>query len=484
MEKYTKIVATIGPASCHSDVIRSLCDAGVNAIRVNLSHGDRISQSEYIKTIRQMDLNIPIILDTKGPEIRTGQMQNNPMHVDSGAEYHLTFSDAQTTLSAIPVDYPFLHEVLSGTRILFDDGLVESQAIRVRKNGLIVRMMNDGPIGTGKKVTIQGHRVKLPFLTERDKQDMLFVIENNIHIIAASFVRSGDDVRSLRTFFADHGAKVIVFSKIEHREAVDNLSAILDQSDGIMVARGDLGVELPLEEVPEIQEKIIRQCNQAGKPVIVATQMLESMRESPRPTRAEVNDVAHAILQGADAIMLSAETATGAYPERSVAMMNLIARRYEKGVKGVVQKYRRAEERGKDGIARYIAKAAYYAADELGAKAILTPTETGFTARNVSRFKPNCPILASTKAPSVVQFLHLVRGVFPMLDAGAFLDLNHYDMSFQLIHHYFEAGILAMDDRIIITSGSNLMTKRGTNLLEIYTVRDIIRDKMNIRQAI
>lgn len=484
MEKYTKIVATIGPASCHPDNIRALCQAGMNAVRINLSHGDRISQSEYIKTIRQMDPNFPIVMDTKGPEIRTGQMQINPVHVNSGDEFRLTFADVQQTPKHIPVDYPHLNEITTQTRILFDDGLVESQVVQNRGDELIVQMMNDGPIGTGKKVTIQGHLVKLPFLTERDKQDMLFAIEKNIHIIAASFVRSGDDVRSLRAFFADHGAKVIIFSKIEHGEAVDNLIAILAQSDGIMVARGDLGVELPLEEVPGIQEKIIKQCNQAGKPVIVATQMLESMRENSRPTRAEVNDVAHAILQGADAIMLSAETATGAYPERSVAMMNLIARRYEKGVKGVIQKYRRAEERGKDGIARYIAKAAYYAADELGAKAILTPTETGFTARNVSRFKPNCPILASTKDPSVVQFLHLVRGVFPMLDAGAFLDLNHYDMSFQLIHHYFEAGILAMDDRIIITSGSNLMTKRGTNLLEIYTVRDIIRDKVNMAQAI
>jgi len=270
---------------------------------------------------------------------------------------------------------------------------------------------------------------------------------------------------------------MMIISKIEHSDAVANLSDILQESDGIMVARGDLGVELPLQEVPGIQEKIIRQCNQAGKPVIVATQMLESMRENPRPTRAEVSDIAGAILQGADAIMLSAETATGRYPVRSVETMNLIARQYEKHVKGIIKKYRRKEEREQAEIAQYIAKAAFFASDELDAKAILTPTETGFTARNVSRFKPKCPILASTKDPTVVQLLHLVRGVFPVLDIDAFLDLNHYNMSYQLIRRFYEAGVLSMEDRIIITSGSNLMTKRGTNLLEVYAVRDIIRDK-------
>jgi pyruvate kinase len=249
-----------------------------------------------------------------------------------------------------------------------------------------------------------------------------------------------------------------------------------------MVARGDLGVELPLQEVPGVQERIIKKCNLVGKPVIVATQMLESMRENPRPTRAEVNDIAYAILQGVDAIMLSAETATGRYPVRSLKMMNLIARRYEKRAKGIIKKYRRREERGQGEIAQYIAKAAYYASYELDAKAILTPTETGFTARNISRFKPKCPILASTKDPLVVQMLHLVRGVFPLLDVDAVLDLNHYDMSYELIRHFYETGSLAMEDRIIITSGSNLMTKRGTNLLEIYSVKDIIRDNADLME--
>jgi pyruvate kinase len=476
MKKYTKIVATIGPATCQPKILRGLYEAGMNAARINMSHGDRTSQAQYIRAIRQIDENFPIIMDTKGPEIRTGWIHQGLIDVSCGDELRLVYAPVQHDPDTIPMDYPYLHEIGKGARILFDDGLVESEVIDNNGGEFLIRIMNGGPIGTGKKVTIQGYRVRLPFLTEQDKKDILFAIESNIRLIAASFVRSAEDVRMLRSFLSDQKVEMMIFAKIENSDAVANIRDILTVSDGIMVARGDLGVELPLQEVPGIQNKIIRQCNRAGKPVIVATQMLESMRENPRPTRAEVNDVAHAILQGTDSIMLSAETATGSYPIRSVEMMSLIARQYENQVKGIIKKYRRNEERGRTGIALYIAKAAYYAADELKAKAILTPTESGFTARNVSRFKPKCPILASTKDATVLQLLHLVRGVFPMLDTSAYLDLNHYNMSYQLICHYYKAGTLSKEDRIIITSGSNLMTKRGTNLLEIYAVRDIIED--------
>jgi pyruvate kinase len=479
MNKYTKIIATIGPAACHPETIRKLYDAGVNAIRINMSHGDRSSQSEYIQNIRMLDDNFPILIDTKGPEIRTGKIRDNAVDVGVGSTLRLIESAVQTEPDTIPVDYPYLAEIPVGTRILFDDGLVESEVVAQKDNALFVRVINDGPIGTGKKVTIQGYRVKLPFLTKRDKEDIRFAAEKNIRLIAVSFVRCADDVKVLRSYLDELGATMMLFSKIETSEAVANLEEILEESDGIMVARGDLGVELPLQVVPEIQNRIIKQCNQAGKPVIVATQMLESMRENARPTRAEVNDVAHAILQGADAIMLSAETATGKYPVRSVEMMRLISMQYEAQVNGIIKKYRRKAEVGRTGIAQYIAKAAYHASEELGAKAILAPTESGFTARNVSRFKPKCPILASTRDPVVVQLLHLVWGVFPMLDKEATLDLNHYAMSYKLVEHYYKTGVLSKQDRIIIISGSNLMTKRGTNLLEIYSVKNIIEDGLN-----
>ena len=476
MEKHTKIVVTIGPASCRPDLLEALCRAGMNAARINLSHGNRSTQAEYIESIRTLGEDFPILLDTKGPEIRTGSMAADPVQVEEGMMLRLTDESVCGTRHCIPVAYPYLSDIPEQTRILFDDGLVETEVVEVRDGKPVVRVLNRGPIGAGKKVTIQGHRVRLPFLTETDQADIRFAVQQDIRLLAASFVRCGEDVRVLKTFLADLGSPMKVFSKIEHREAVENLDEILGLSDGIMVARGDLGVEMPLQEVPRIQERIINRCNRAGKPVIVATQMLESMRENPRPTRAEVSDVAHAILQGTDAVMLSAETATGRYPVRAVEMMKTIARDYEVKAKGVIRKYRRKEDSGHYEIAQFIAKAAFYASEELNVRAILTPTETGFTARNVSRFRPRCPILAITRDRTVLQLLQLVRGVFPRLDSDAHLDLGHYDMSYQIVQNYYRQGLLALDDGIIITSGSNLVTKRGTNLMEIYNVGDLIGD--------
>ncbi len=476
MDKHTKIIATIGPASYGRHIIHKLSRAGMNAARINMSHGDRPSHNTYIENIRSLGDDFPIIIDTKGPEIRTGPMTIDPFQAVEGTMLQLTNEPVAGTHDSISVTYPYLNDIPKGTRILFDDGLVETETIAKTDGQLSVRVLTSGPIGVGKKVTIQGYRVRLPFLTESDKHDIRFAIQMGIRLVAASFVRSAEDVHVLKAFLDRHDAHIKIFSKIEHREAVENLAEILSVSDGIMIARGDLGVEMPLQDVPRIQERIIRQCNRAGKPVIVATQMLESMRENPRPTRAEVSDVAHAIFQGTDAIMLSAETATGKYPVRAVEMMRTIAHEYEDRAKGVIIKHPRKEHAGRPKIAQFIAKAAFYASEEFEARAILTPTESGFTARNVSRFKPKCPILAVTRDRAVMQFLHLVRGVFPMLDSDACLDLSHYAMSSHLLEKYYTLGILTLSDRVIIISGSNLMTKRGTNLLEIYTVGDIIED--------
>jgi pyruvate kinase len=479
MPTFTKIIATIGPASQDPKTLRELQQAGMNAARINLSHGDRQSQVEYIRRLRQLDDNLAIILDTKGPEIRTGSMAADPTPFSSGQKVLLTAAAIEGTPEAIPIVYPHLDEIPLNAQILFDDGLVESTVVEKTGDDLIVQMLSSGPIGSRKKVTVQGYRAKLPFLTEDDRNDIAFAIDNGIRLIAASFVRSGRDVRELRAFIEQTDACIQVFSKIEHPDAVDNLGDILEASDGIMVARGDLGVELPLQEVPGIQEKIIRLCNQAGKPVIVATQMLESMRSNPRPTRAEVSDIANAILQGTDAIMLSAETATGRYPVRAVQMMCKIARQYELQVNSVIEKYRRNTTGDRNEIAQFIAKAAFYASTDLDVSAILTPTESGFTARNVSRFKPKCPIYASAKNPAVLQFLQLVWGVVPLMDRHADTDRTHYEMAYTLVQQCYDTGLLSKDDRIIITSGSRLITKRGTNLLEIYNVSDIIDDNVS-----
>jgi pyruvate kinase len=353
-----------------------------------------------------------------------------------------------------------------------DDGLIETEVTGRKGGDLLVRIKNNGILGSKKTVCINGHDVKLPFFTETDREDILFGIENDIPLIAASFVRCKEDVRELRSLLIQHNSKAMIISKIEHGEAVRNIDEIIRESDGIMIARGDLGVELPLEKVPKIQAEIISACNRLGKPVIVATQMLESMRENPRPTRAEVSDIAQAILQGADAIMLSAETATGKYPIKAVETMVQIAKEYDMRVKGVIDQNEKDSIIGEDSVAQFVAKAAYYGSVDLGTRAVLTPTESGFTARNVSRFKPHCPILATTRDVNVMQQLMLSWGVFPMLEQEKFDSTD--DMTNGLVLKSYEKGLIDITDRIVITSGNKLLEKGGTNHLEIYTVRDIL----------
>ncbi len=474
MEKFTKIIATIGPVSSSPEMIRKLRNAGMNAARINLSHGDMTSRQDYIDNIRNVSDDIAIILDTKGPEIRTGEMTNGSVELTDGQSLVLTNKSLPGTSEKITINFPSLKEIPIGARILIDDGLIESEVKDICDDGLVVKILDGGILGSNKTISIKGYTVNLPFLTEKDKDDILFAVQNNITIIAASFVRSKQDIRELRSFFIRHKADMMIISKIEHSKAVENMDDIIDESDGIMVARGDLGMDLPLEEVPGIQLEIINKCNRLGKPVIVATQMLESMREHPRPTRAEVSDVANAILQGSDAIMLSAETATGRYPVRAVEMMEKIALKYDIKVKGIYFQ----DPTGKleqDSVARFIARSAYYASRDLNARAIMTPTESGFTARNVSRFRPKCPLIAGTRSRSVFLQLQLSWGVYPIYipEKLALPD----DMAFTLVLHSYEKGMVNMEDRIIITAGYKLLEKGGTNLMEIYTVNEVLARK-------
>jgi pyruvate kinase len=471
MEKFTKIIGTIGPATNSPEMIQKLANEGMNIARINFSHGDPATRLKSIKNIRLCDDNLAIMGDSKGPEIRTGDMQGKGITLSEGSRLAITKDVVMGTSEMITVHYPHLSKIAKGCRILFDDGLIETMVIDKKKGSLVVEVLNDGILKDKKSVTIIGHKVKLPFLTDQDKEDILFAVENHIHVLAASFVRCKEDIRELKSFLIRNCAEMMIIAKIEHPDAVENIDAIIEESDGIMVARGDLGVELPLEDVPGIQSQIIKKCNTAGKPVIVATQMLESMRENPRPTRAEVSDIAQAILQGADAIMLSAETATGKYPVRAVQMMKRIAQKYETRARRPLREKEPDSEIGRNEIARFIATAAYYASENLDARAILTPTESGFTARNVSRFKPKCPIFASTRSNAVLQWLHLSRGVVPMLEAE---EVTSDDMAFNLVLQCYEKGLLDMDDRVIIISGVKMVKKGGTNLLEIYVVSDIL----------
>lgn len=473
MEKFTKIVATIGPASDSRSMIEKLRKSGMDVARLNFSHGDHDYFKKVINTIRSVDEDIAIMLDTKGPEIRTGDVKGGSIELVEGVSIKLTDSPVLGDPEKLTIHYPKLGTLNVGNTILIDDGLIELEVIDKRKGHLVAEVRNGGVLGSRKTVSIKGHDVDIPFLSEKDKEDIIFGINENLSLVAASFVRRKEDVVQLRNFLERYSSKIKIISKIEHWNAVENIQEIIEASDGIMVARGDLGVEVSLEKVPRIQEEIIRACNEVGKPVIVATQMLESMKENPRPTRAEVSDVAQAILQGADAIMLSGETADGKYPVQAVKMFAKIANEYDKKVETDLDKKefpKRAVTR--DTIALFVTKAAYLSSETLGTRAILTPTETGFTARMVSRFRPRCPILAITPDITVFRQLQLSWGVVPMLEIRRYTNLD--DMVDDLVKKGYKRGLIGEDDRVVITAGYKLSEKGHTNLIEIYFVRDIL----------
>ncbi len=426
MQKLTKIIATIGPASDSYETIKELYENGMNVVRLNFSHGDYEYFSRIIDRIRDIDENICIVLDTKGPEIRTNPFDSNSSYFKKGQKISLENSKENSTSNTIRMDYQALEEVDDGTIVYFDDGLISARL--KNENGKISALfLNDGTLGNKKGVTFKEHNVKLPFLTEKDKEDIKFGIEKDLDFVAASYVRTAEDVKELREFLVEENSTMGIISKIEHYNSVKNITEIIRSSDGVMVARGDLGIELDLEKVPLIQRGIIRECNLMGRPVIVATQMLESMKNSPRPTRAEVSDVAHAILQGADAIMLSSETAWGKYPVESVQTMSRVADVYDKKVKNVFdESLSDVDEAFSNEVSLFVTKAAYLASKAIKTSAILTPTESGYTARKVSRFKPKCPILAITRDKKALRKLNISWGVFPVHEPAVYSNVEMY----------------------------------------------------------
>ncbi|MCA9487028.1 MAG: pyruvate kinase, partial [Nanoarchaeota archaeon] len=327
MESFTKIVATLGPACDTVEGIEKLRKAGLNVARLNFSHGSHDYFRKVIANIRKVDTNIAILLDTKGPEIRTGDYESGSLTLDLHEK--ILLSNKPMKEKHILIQYPHLLTVSEGTEILIDDGLVEVRVLKVEKDHLVARVENSAVLGSRKTVTIRNHQTKIPFLSQKDKEDIEFGIEQNLDFIAASFVREVEDLEQIEAILKKHNSSIKIISKIEHPRAIENLDKIIEKSFGIMVARGDLGVELPAEKVPEYQSYIIEKCNFFGKPVIVATQMLESMKSEPRPTRAEVADVANAVREGADAVMLSGETANGKHPHKAVQTMNRIAHEYQ-----------------------------------------------------------------------------------------------------------------------------------------------------------
>lgn len=457
MEKSTKIIATIGPAS--QNILRKLYNAGMNVARLNFSHGTHASHKQAITKIRAVSKDIAIILDTKGPEIRTG---DTSISITKGEKVRITNKPLKE--KHLLINYK-LDKAKPGTTILIDEGRIRLKLLTRGR----AQSLSTGTIEPRRRVTFHGHTPHIPFLAPADKQDIQFGIKHNVDFIAASFISNAQDIHDIRKLTKNTNINII--AKIECAEAVKNRTDIAKAADGIMIARGDLGIEVNLEKVPNIQRDLITLCNELGKPVIVATQMLESMRTNPRPTRAEVADVANAILQGTDAVMLSAETATGQYPAQSVRMMTTIANEYDKHVENTLTLT-------KQRISQHIASAAYRAAKELDAKIIFTPTRSGYTARNVSRFKPHCPLIAITKDPTVFRQLQLSWGVTPILDTGK--DNRVHRMVCDEVCKLLDTKKLRKTDKVVITAGYLAWGK--TNRLEIYRGEEILEWKRSPRE--
>jgi len=471
----TKIVCTIGPASEHVGILEKIILAGMNVARLNFSHGNHKEHYRRIQAIRKaagnIGKNIALLLDTKGPEIRLGLLEKEPIDLVAGAKISITTQDILGNENLLPVTYKDLPgDVKVGDRILISDGLISLKILGIKGQEIDCIVENGGKVTSRKGVNIPGVNVNLPALTDSDKQDILFGIENNLDFIAASFIRNAFDVLAIRKIIEDNNGHLDIISKIENREAVNNLEEIIKVSDGIMVARGDLGVEIPPEEVPLIQKTIIEKCNHIGKPVITATQMLESMINNPRPTRAEASDVANAILDGTDAIMLSGETAAGKYPVEAVETMARIAAQAESAIKfdELLKNKRRSLSQT---VTDAISHATVSTAQDLGVAAIITSTESGYTAMMVSKYKPRALIIAATPHARALRKLSLVWGVQPLLVGKPD---NTDNMISSAVETSLAAGLIKAGDLIVITAGVPVGIHGTTNLIKVHTVSDIL----------
>ncbi|KAF1086404.1 Pyruvate kinase [Sporotomaculum syntrophicum] len=471
----TTIVCTIGPASETIEILEKLILSGMNVARMNFSHGTHEDHARRLAAVRQaaanVGKNIAVMLDTKGPEIRLGYLEKDFVRLNTGDTVYLTTENIKGNEQILPVSYRGLpKDVKPGDLVLISDGLIALRVNSIAGERIECTVENGGELTSQKGVNVPGVYVKLPAITERDEQDIIFGIEHDFDFVAASFVRRANDVLTIRKIIEDNGGHMDIIAKIENQEAVNNLDEIIEVSDAIMVARGDLGVEIPPEEVPLIQKTIIKKCRQAGKPVITATQMLESMILNPRPTRAEASDVANAIFDGTDAVMLSGETAAGKYPVEAVETMARIAIRAESSIKydDLMKNYRRLHCKT---VTDAISHATVATAQDLGAAAIITSTETGYTAQMVSKYRPQAPIIAVTTQRTVLRKMALVWGVEPLL-VGCSEDTD--SMIDAAVDASLAAGLIKAGDLIVITAGVPVGVHGTTNLLKVHTVGDIV----------
>lgn len=480
--KKTKIVCTIGPSSDSYEVLKALVNQGMNVARLNFSHGTHPEHKKRIDTIKKLrdDLDEPIaiMLDTKGPEIRIKTFKDGMIRIEQGQDFTLTSEDIEGDETRVSVTYKDIAKDLKADdRVLIDDGLVEFTVISVDDKNVYMKAVNSGELSDRKGVNLPSVKVNLPTLTEKDIEDLIFGIENDVDFIAASFIRSAKDVLEIRKILESNGGEDIkIISKIENLEGVQNIDEIIEVSDGIMVARGDMGVELDEEDIPLVQKDIIRKCNLKGKFVITATQMLDSMIRNPRPTRAEVTDVANAILDGSSAIMLSGETAAGNYPVKSCEMMRKIAVKIEDSLD-----YKIALDSTNDeheiNITNSIAKATREAALDLDAKVIIAATTSGLTARNISKFKPKSPIIAATTNEKVRRQLAIEWGVYPI---RATLASSIDDLFYESINILKNIKFVKEGELVILTAGMPLGKAGSTNIMMVKTVGKLLCKGMGI----
>lgn len=473
----TKIVCTIGPASESEEMLEKLMNAGMNVARLNFSHGSHEEHKARIDTIRKvakrLNKTIGLLLDTKGPEIRTHNMKDGLIVLEKGKKVIVSMNEVEGTPEKFSVTYEnLINDVNIGSYILLDDGLVELQVKEINKDKGEVKcdILNTGELKNKKGVNLPGVKVNLPGITDKDADDIRFGIKENVDFIAASFVRRPSDVLDIRQILEEEKAEITIFPKIENQEGIDNIEEILEVSDGLMVARGDMGVEIPPESVPMVQKDLIRKCNKLGKPVITATQMLDSMQRNPRATRAEASDVANAIYDGTDAVMLSGETAAGQYPEEAVKTMRNIAVSAE-----AAQDYKKLlSDRTKlveTSLVNAIGVSVAHTALNLNVKAIVAATESGSTARTISKYRPHSDIIAVTPSEKTARQCAIVWGVNPVVKEGRKTTdalLNN------AVATAVETGRVSNGDLIIITAGVPTGEKGTTNMMKIHLVGDEI----------
>lgn len=474
----TKIVCTIGPASESIDIIKQLIENGMDVARLNFSHGNYEEHKNRIENIRKAaaELNKPvaILLDTQGPEIRTKTFVDGEAHLHRGDIVYITMKDVEGTAERFTVTYKgLINDVDVGTTISIDDGLIELEVLEIDhyREEIKTIVKNSGVVKDRKGVNVPNARLNLPSLTDKDVADIKFGIEQNVDFIAASFIREHRDVLVIKKLLEENNASHIqIISKIENREGVDNFDKILEVSYGIMVARGDLGVEIPPEEVPLVQKDLIHRCNLAGKPVITATQMLDSMQSEPRPTRAEASDVANAILDGTDAIMLSGETAAGQFPVEAVKMMNVIAQKTEPALDYASLFQKRTKSISLT-ITDAISQSVTQTAESLGVSAIITPTQSGHTARMISKYRPQAPIIAVTFSEHVFRHLLLVWGVYPVFSEKIETTDELLDNA---VNKGLEMNFFSQGSKVIITAGVPVGVSGTTNLMKVHVIGNVV----------